>query len=959
MSGDVNVDGVSKDCGIERLDLGQLADEDAVTPRQETDNNTSRQQTARTSLVISLPSILSRPDRHHYSCQQERGQGEFFSTDSSSVCLAHNTDSSSVYEAPNTDSSSVCLAPTADQTASTCHTRELTTGRDHHHATADAPVTSHHDFIDENQPQHFQQSRHRLSSGFSTDDETQIVSCYSRSAVGVNSVSAESQTRSSLFGSMKCSPRYDIAEDIHRAYADTLENLSQPTWDDDTETVYTHQHACHSFHTAHGDQRTRQGKHVEPFQVSSQNSGKTVPAVSATMQQYVTSQKLQKSSLEYCCIDGTAIHQLADSFFKCNVDAIRKALGQSKIPEKPRPTRKQQVPAKYCILPSEEAGDRQGASYISVHTYNQTTGRYTWNLIPSQQKPNYTVAPNNPVTSGARTGERTHKNLDNSTLPARTMDGRSSIFDLGLLYGRTVEMGNVLNVSGIQCGNRPTNRKFHNEKLNMQVTQEEMEQMRQDAENNTLMCQDNDCSQYCSLSSTETDDITTRSLKRGLAPLHLDQTGWHDVPAPAPPEAVDGERDTVEVFAMRFVDEREAHIMTSPCSPKQRDAVISPQPPGKPRDPIPTEATNLNLNSSRRRYDADENTDPTLHENNDPPALNPNHNTRHANPGHQGGFKWTNPVDPPRIELSKTEGKGKAPSTFSGLSLAQKKLKMLKLAKSMKAKHMKEVNVNNGGINGLTEVNHGSGESGVKLRPSTREANHGRKTTDAESTPTARKTRAKKSGQKMSGWKSRHDATLGEVSLDQLHFAITPKMPAIIPPLLEKNRTNNLSSHCVHWSEDDSSDSSESTCSILKHTMQSSVRMRKELPPLQPRKLCFRCKISSCNHGEVIQEIESQTNVKVKWIQYDPIKVQAFNLKLSEGLQYNCLWIFELTEESDRDGLLFEGFYLRDTHMNVRHLDDVYKEEFMAYKMWSEINREQRQKKLTQRHNSRVKGCRA
>lgn len=293
----------------------------------------------------------------------------------------------------------------------------------------------------------------------------------------------------------------------------------------------------------------------------------------------------------------------------------------------------------------------------------------------------------------------------------------------------------------------------------------------------------------CSLGSTETDGITSRSLKLGLAPFNLDQTAAHDVtrcvplpdvaPVQAPPANVDRERDTVEVFAMRFVDEREDKDMTSSCPPKQLDALIAPlQPPVKPKESIPAEENNLNLNSSRNGCDADEKPDPNPYEkNNDPTAANPNRNSHHVKTGYGGGFKWSSLVDPPRIELSQMAGgKGKPPNTFSGLTLQQKKLKMLRLAKTLEVK-------------GLTEVNHGSSEPGVKLKPYKREVNEvrGRRSTDPECTRTVCKTRnAKKSGKKLSEWKNRHDVSLGEVKLDQLHFAITPKMPAIIPPVIDK-----------------------------------------------------------------------------------------------------------------------------------------------------------------------------
>ncbi|CAL1530630.1 unnamed protein product [Lymnaea stagnalis] len=155
-----------------------------------------------------------------------------------------------------------------------------------------------------------------------------------------------------------------------------------------------------------------------------------------------------------------------------------------------------------------------------------------------------------------------------------------------------------------------------------------------------------------------------------------------------------------------------------------------------------------------------------------------------------------------------------------------------------------------------------------------------------------------------------------------------------------------------------SSSQSDSNTDITQKQRRVTVRMRKILPPPQPKKLCFQTMLSGCTHSEVRREIETQANVKVTLLQYDPIRLQAFkNASLTE--EHCCMWIFELSPLSNAEHLLFEGINLRGLHMNVRPLDDVYREEHIAYTLCTEIYSEQQKKRLTQRSNLKLpRACR-
>ncbi|CAG5119941.1 unnamed protein product [Candidula unifasciata] len=131
------------------------------------------------------------------------------------------------------------------------------------------------------------------------------------------------------------------------------------------------------------------------------------------------------------------------------------------------------------------------------------------------------------------------------------------------------------------------------------------------------------------------------------------------------------------------------------------------------------------------------------------------------------------------------------------------------------------------------------------------------------------------------------------------------------------------------------------------------LRMRTELPPSQPNRLCFRTTLSGCSHNEVISGIESQKNIKVTWLQYEPVSLHYTDVAKPD-YRHLCMWLFEVSSESDLPRLLLEGFTLRGQHMNVLHLDDVYLEEFRTFNMCNDVLMEQRSKHLIKNKNKRL-----
>ncbi|KAH9525094.1 hypothetical protein Btru_000313 [Bulinus truncatus] len=159
-----------------------------------------------------------------------------------------------------------------------------------------------------------------------------------------------------------------------------------------------------------------------------------------------------------------------------------------------------------------------------------------------------------------------------------------------------------------------------------------------------------------------------------------------------------------------------------------------------------------------------------------------------------------------------------------------------------------------------------------------------------------------------------------------------------------ENRKKSSSRVSSHNSSSRSSDSSVDLGDIQRRQTN---RLRKELPAPQPRRLCFKTNIAGCTHTEVKRAIESQSGATVVWMQYDPIQ---FHHRRSE---FSCVWIFELLNDADVEPLIFEGFSLRGAAMNVRRVDDVYREECAAYTMCSQVCMEHKKRQITQKSSSR------
>ncbi|GFR66258.1 hypothetical protein ElyMa_005554200 [Elysia marginata] len=127
---------------------------------------------------------------------------------------------------------------------------------------------------------------------------------------------------------------------------------------------------------------------------------------------------------------------------------------------------------------------------------------------------------------------------------------------------------------------------------------------------------------------------------------------------------------------------------------------------------------------------------------------------------------------------------------------------------------------------------------------------------------------------------------------------------------------------------------------LLRRFHPAVMRMRKELPPTNPRKLCFQTTIPGCTHAEVVRSLEGALpDLKVASLQYDPIHLHDYRDPLLAGLRFKCMWVFTLSPGSDSSQLLLRGFRLRGQRMNVRKADDVYAEEQRAFQLCWEMFR--------------------
>ncbi|RUS90865.1 hypothetical protein EGW08_001372 [Elysia chlorotica] len=127
---------------------------------------------------------------------------------------------------------------------------------------------------------------------------------------------------------------------------------------------------------------------------------------------------------------------------------------------------------------------------------------------------------------------------------------------------------------------------------------------------------------------------------------------------------------------------------------------------------------------------------------------------------------------------------------------------------------------------------------------------------------------------------------------------------------------------------------------LLRHYNPAVLRMRVELPPPDPNKLCFMSNIPGCSHEEILQCLETTyPEIKVASLQYDPIHLQDYRDPLNSGQSFKCMWLFTLTPESDASQLLLRGIRLRAQRMNIRRADDVYAEEQRSFSLCCEMLR--------------------
>ncbi|ESO93355.1 hypothetical protein LOTGIDRAFT_232758 [Lottia gigantea] len=120
------------------------------------------------------------------------------------------------------------------------------------------------------------------------------------------------------------------------------------------------------------------------------------------------------------------------------------------------------------------------------------------------------------------------------------------------------------------------------------------------------------------------------------------------------------------------------------------------------------------------------------------------------------------------------------------------------------------------------------------------------------------------------------------------------------------------------------------------------IRMRRELPPLNSNMLCFNFYDGNLSHKDVKNMIESQSEGRILDLKFDPIYVH-----LGEASsQYKCMWVFSISDLTARTQLLYNGLRFNGERIKVRLYDDVMKEEHNAYKFFKEVENEHIERKV-------------
>jgi hypothetical protein len=112
-----------------------------------------------------------------------------------------------------------------------------------------------------------------------------------------------------------------------------------------------------------------------------------------------------------------------------------------------------------------------------------------------------------------------------------------------------------------------------------------------------------------------------------------------------------------------------------------------------------------------------------------------------------------------------------------------------------------------------------------------------------------------------------------------------------------------------------------------------SVRMRKEMPPLDPLCVCFNLPDNAMSHEEVKALVEESSGGRVGKIQFDPVNVVAVDDDSPSR------WIARMRDMKSRDRFLQTGIVVDGERREVKLLDLIHQEEVDAYKFYDLIQR--------------------
>ncbi|XP_062620110.1 uncharacterized protein LOC134281694 [Saccostrea cucullata] len=127
------------------------------------------------------------------------------------------------------------------------------------------------------------------------------------------------------------------------------------------------------------------------------------------------------------------------------------------------------------------------------------------------------------------------------------------------------------------------------------------------------------------------------------------------------------------------------------------------------------------------------------------------------------------------------------------------------------------------------------------------------------------------------------------------------------------------------------------------------VRMRKEMPPLDPLCLCFNLPDNAMSHEEVKALVEENCGGPIGDIQFDPVNVVAID---SEA---RSRWIVRMRDMKSRDRLLQTGIVIDGERRDVKLMDIIHQEEVDAYKFHDLVQRGKLRMPLNQATKKRKK----